>query len=248
MRRRIILAIILLLCLAPCAWPKFKDDEKQYLDDQFKAMLNQMQAMSMQVAALNARMEELKQTQVQLQAVILREQHQLQDLDDMLSSLRLGDEENFSQLKVVIADLRAQAEKAAKLAAQGAAPPPPPPEEVAPEPHPRVAAPAPRPEKVAAAPRLVEGGTSSRSASPSARPTPQGYITAIEGANVMIDLGSAQGVKPGVRLAIYKAADPDKRVGVIEVTQVVDASNSRARIVTMNSGMKPEFSDVVHVE
>jgi hypothetical protein len=246
MRRRIILAIILLLCLAPCAWPKFKDDEKQYLDDQFKAMLNQMQAMSMQVAALNARMEELKQTQVQLQAVILREQHQLQDLDDMLSSLRLGDEENFSQLKVVIADLRAQAEKAAKLAAQAAAPPPLP-EEVAPEPHPVVAAPAPRPEKIAAASRPVEVAPSPRSA-PSARSAPQGYITAIEGANVMIDLGSAQGVKPGVRLAIYKAADPDKRVGVIEVTQVVDASNSRARIVTMNSGMKPEFSDVVHVE
>lgn len=228
MRRRIILAIILLLCLAPCAWPKFKDDEKQYLDDQFKAMLNQMQAMSIQVAALNARMEELKQTQVQLQAVILRQQHQLQDLDDMLSSLHMGDEENFSQLKVVIADLRAEAEKAAKLSSQAAAPPPP--LEVAPEPHREVVAVAPRP------------------ATPAGLQAPQGYITAIEGANVTIDVGSAQGVKPGVRLAIYKAADPKTRVGVIEVTQVVDASNSRARIVIMNPGMKPEFSDVVHVE
>jgi len=34
-------------------------------------------------------------------------------------------------------------------------------------------------------------------------------------------------------------------VGIIEVTQVIDSGNSRARIVTMNAGVKPDFSDVV---
>jgi hypothetical protein len=37
-------------------------------------------------------------------------------------------------------------------------------------------------------------------------------------------------------------------VGVIEITQVVDAGNARARIITMNAGVKPEFSDVVRAE
>ena len=64
----------------------------------------------------------------------------------------------------------------------------------------------------------------------------------------MIDMGSAQGLQQGTRLAVYKATDVNTRVGVIEVTQVVDTGNSRARIVTMNAGVKPEFSDVVRVE
>jgi hypothetical protein len=64
----------------------------------------------------------------------------------------------------------------------------------------------------------------------------------------MIDMGSAQGVHPGSQLAVYKATDPNSRVGVIEITQVVDAGNARARIITMNAGVKPEFSDVVRAE
>ena len=44
----------------------------------------------------------------------------------------------------------------------------------------------------------------------------------------MIDMGSAQGLQQGSRLAVYKATDPNTRVGVIEVTQVVD-TRQRAR-------------------
>ena len=221
MARRIILAIFLLLVLTPSAWAKFKEDEQKYLDDQFKAVLDQMQALGNQLAALNAQLAELKQNQAQLQSVIIRQQHQIQDLDEMLSSLRIGNEENFSKLKTAIADLRAQTESAvSKLTGQQAAP-----------------------------------GASAEVApvtSPTAPATPQktsqGYVTAVDGANVMIDMGSAQGIQQGSRLAVYKATDPNTRVGVIEVTQVVDTGNARARIVTMNSGVKPEFSDVVRVE
>ena len=221
MTRRIVLAIFLLLCLAPSAWPKFKEEEQKYLDDQFKSVLDQMQALGNQVAALNAQLAELKQNQVQLQAAIMREQHQLQDLDEMLSSLRIGNEDNFSKLKAAMADLRAQTDNAVgKLASQPTAPPATP---------------------VGVASVSPPGGAPGR-------PTSQGYITAVEGANVMIDMGSAQGIAQGARLAIYKATDPNTRVGVIEVTQVVDTGNSRGRIVTMNSGVKPEFSDVVRVE
>jgi small-conductance mechanosensitive channel len=222
MTRRIILAIVFLVFLTPSAWPKFKEDEQKYLDDQFKAVLDQMQALGNQVAALNGQLAEIKQNQAQLQAVIIRQQHQIQELDEMLSSLRIGDEENFAKLRASIADLRAQTENAlSKATGQPAAPPG-------------------APTEVPAAVRPVTPGP--------ARQAPQGYITAVEGTNVMIDMGSAQGVQQGSRLAVYKATDPNTRVGVIEVTQVVDAGNSRARIVTMNAGVKPEFSDVVRVE
>jgi hypothetical protein len=215
MTRRIVLAVFLLLCLAPSAWPKFKEDEQKYLDDQFKAVLDQMQAMGNQVASLNAQLAELKQNQSQLQAAIIRQQHQLQDLDEMLSSLRIGNEENFSKMKQAIAELRAQADAAGKLTA----------------------------------PPTGNLGDVTHPASPSPSPqTTQGYITAVEGTNVTIDMGSAQGIQQGSHLAIYKATDPNTRVGVIEVTQVIDSGNARARIVTINSGVKPEFSDVVRVE
>jgi hypothetical protein len=81
-----------------------------------------------------------------------------------------------------------------------------------------------------------------------ARQAPQGYITSVDGTNVMIDMGSAQGLQQGAHLAVYKATDTNTRVGVIEITHVVDTGTSRARIVTMNANVKPEFSDLVRVE
>ncbi len=226
MIRRIILGTFLLLCVTPSAFPKFKDDEQKYLDDQFKAILDQMQAMGNQVAALNGQLTELKQNQATLQSVIIRQQHQLQDLDEMLSSLRIGNEENFSKLKAALADLRAETDNAvSKLTGQAAAPPSSP--AVAAVSTPAAPAPSPAP----------------------ARQAPQGYVTSTsaDGTTVMIDMGSAQGIQQGAKLAVYKASDPNTRVGVIEVTQVVDSGNSRASVVTMNPGVKPEFSDMVRV-
>lgn len=74
-----------------------------------------------------------------------------------------------------------------------------------------------------------------------------GYVTSVERNQVMVDLGTAQGLKKGTRLALYKASDPNTRVGVFEVTQVLD-SGSRARIVMINPGVKPEFGDYVYLE
>ena len=141
----------------------------------------------------------------------------------MLSSLRIGNEDNFSKLKTAIADLRAETDNAiSKLSGSqhGTA----------------LGTPAEAP--------VVAGPATP----PPSRPANQGYITAVDGTNVMIDMGSAQGIQTGSRLAVYKAADANTRVGVIEVTQVVDSGSARARIVTMNAGVNPEFSDVVRVE
>jgi hypothetical protein len=48
--------------------------------------------------------------------------------------------------------------------------------------------------------------------------------------------------------AATAAADPATQVGVLEVIKVVDAGNSRAPILTLNSGVRPEFSDIVRAE
>ena len=221
MTRRIKLAIFLILISAPSAWPRFKEDEQKYLDDQFKAVLDQMQAMGNQNAALNAQLVEVKQNQAQLQSVVIRQQHRLQDLDQKLSSLRIGNEENFAKLKTAITELRAETESAVnKLSGQ-------------PVQQPGVA---------------VEVAPAAHTAATPVHQAPQGYITNVDGADVTIDMGSAQGLQQGARLAVYKATDPNTRVGVIEIIQVIDTGNARAHVVTMNAGAKPEFSDVVRVE
>jgi regulator of replication initiation timing len=222
MMRRITFVILLLFCLTPGAWARFKEDEQKYLDDQFKAVLDQMQAMGNQIAGLNAQLGELKQSQAALQTVVIRQQHQLQDLDQMLSSLRIGNEENFSKLKAAITEMRTETQSAVnKLTGQ--------------------------PGQVPVAPGEVATVTHPVTTTP-ARQAPQGYITSVDGTNVMIDMGSAQGLQQGSHLAVYKATDTNTRVGVIEITQVIDSGNARARIVTINPGVKPEFSDLVRVE
>ena len=220
MMRRSMFVILLLFALTPSAWAKFKEDEQKYLDDQFKAVIAQMQAMGNQIAALNAQLTELKTNQAQIRDAVIRQQHQLQDLDQTVSSVRVGDEENSLKLRTAIAELRAETQSAInKLTAQPVQPVA---QAEAPAAHPVV--------------------------TPAVRPATQGYITSVDGANVLIDIGSGQGLQAGSHLDVFKASDPSTRVGVIEVTQVIDAGNSRAKIVTMNAGVTPEFSDLVRVE
>jgi TolA-binding protein len=219
MMRRMMLALFFVLLVATSAWPKFKEDEQQYLNDQFKAIQDQVQALTTQLQTLNAQLQELRQNQAQFQAVIVRQQRSLQDLDQMATSMRLGGEENYSNLKAAIIQFQKETQAAfAKLtggAVTGS--------------EPSIATPKAGP------------------AAPAATPL-QGYVTTVEGNNVTLDMGSSQGIHPGSRLALYKASDPNTRVGVIEIIEVIDAGNSRAKIVEVNAGVKPEFSDVVRLE
>jgi TolA-binding protein len=218
MMRRMMLALFFVLMVVTSAWPKFKEDEQQYLNDQFKAIQDQVQALTTQLQTLNAQLQELRQNQAQFQAVIVRQQRSLQDLDQMVTSMRLGGEENFSNLKTAITQLRN--ETLAGLKQLGGAPSP-----VSVPTEPTKSGPVNPPQQVL-----------------------QGYVTAVEGNNVMLDMGSSQGIHQGSRLALYKASDPNTRVGVIEIIQVIDAGTSRAQIVTLNTGVRPEFSDVVRLE
>src|SRR5271157_5522247 len=106
MMRRAMLAVFFVLVVVTTAWPKFKEDEQQFLSDQFKAIQDQVQALTTQLQTLNAQLQVLRQNQAQFQAAIDHQQQSLQNLDRMVTSMHLGDEENFSSLKTAITQLR----------------------------------------------------------------------------------------------------------------------------------------------
>jgi uncharacterized protein YdcH (DUF465 family) len=217
MMRRMMLVLLFVLCVVTSAWPKFKEDEQQYLNDQFKAIQDQVQALTTQLQTLNAQLQVLRQNQAQFQAVIDRQQRSLQDLDQMVTSMRLGSEEQFSNLKTAILQLRKETrDEFAKLSG--------------------VSVPSP-----------TGGGGTGPGQPPSQTPA-SGYVLLVEGNNMTLDTSSLAGIHQGSRLALYKSSDLTTRVGVIEVTQVIDAGKSRAQIVTLNTGVRPEFSDVVRLE
>ena len=74
----------------------------------------------------------------------------------------------------------------------------------------------------------------------------EGYITTTpENNEVNVSLGSASGVRIGTEFNVYKANDPKTQVGILEVVQVIDGNNSRAKVVYLRPSVKLEFSDVV---
>jgi len=217
MMRRTMLALFFILLAVTSAWPKFKEDEQQYLNDQFKAIQDQVQALTTQLQTLNAQLQVLRQNQAQFQAVIDHQQQSLQTLDRMVTSMHLGDEENFSSLKTAITQLRKDT-KAAIASLTGVPP----------------------------------GSVTTETTKPGSENPPrvlQGYVTDVKGNDVTLeDMGSSQGIHQGSRLAVYKASDPNTRVGVIEIIQVSDAGTSRAQIVTLNAGVQLAWGDVVRLE
>jgi hypothetical protein len=80
-----------------------------------------------------------------------------------------------------------------------------------------------------------------------AQPALEGYITQASptSSTITINLGSAAGVEVGMRFGVYRAAEPQTRIGTVEITEVLDANNSRAKIVASNPNTKFQFSDIV---
>jgi ABC-type transporter Mla subunit MlaD len=74
----------------------------------------------------------------------------------------------------------------------------------------------------------------------------EGYITADGEKEVTINLGLNAGLKAGMRFNVFRASDLKTQIGVIEIVEVLDASNSRAKVVHKKADVaKFEFSDVV---
>lgn len=218
MMRRLSGVLFCLMLGATPAWSKWDAVDKAYLAEQFRALQDQIQALKTQLDNLNGQVADLRQNQQQLQAALTKQQRTIQDMDQLVSSLRLGQEESISGLKTALAQLRGEQKKAfeslmGKTEAAGGG--------------------------------LATGGGG---ASPGTGRTVAGYVTVVEGENVSVDVGSGQGIQVGSRLAVFKAGDPNTRVGVLEVQQVIDAGNARARILTMNPGVRPDFSDIVRLE
>lgn len=218
MTRRLNFAILLLLFSATSAWAKWDKEDKAYMVGEFRALQDQIQALKTQLDSMGAQINELKQNNAQLQAAVIRQQRALQDLEQLVSSQRLAAEDNFSGVKTTLTQLQSDLKKGFGQQAE-----------------------ATRFEQTPAQRQTPSG-------LPITPPGVQGYITNVEGNNVATDLGSAHGLRQGSRLAVYKASDPNTRVGVLEVTQVSGSGESRARIVTMNPGVRPEFSDIVRLE
>ena len=100
---------------------------------------------------------------------------------------------------------------------------------------------------------LMEGARKAEAAAAAVPEAPkiEGYITdpPAEGKDVCtINKGSAVGVKVGMRFLVFKASDAATQVGLVEITEVLDANNSRAKILHSKPGLKLEFSDIVRAE
>ena len=74
-----------------------------------------------------------------------------------------------------------------------------------------------------------------------------GYITAVssDAKEVNINLGSGAGLRLGSEFDVFKASDPKTKIGIIEVLEVIDANNSRAKVVYVRQPNRLEFSDIV---
>lgn len=98
---------------------------------------------------------------------------------------------------------------------------------------------------------LLEGTKKAETAAAAEAQKMEGYITVPpeEGKDTCtINRGSAAGVKPGMRFKVFKVSDPNMQVGLLEVMEVLDPNNSRAKVLQTKAGFKLEFSDIVRPE
>ena len=111
MIRRLSVTVALAILFSGSAFAKWKPEEQQYLDNQFKTVQEQVQALAKQVEALSAELKVLRQDHAQAQAAIITQQRQIDDLSKLLSTIRIGNEENFSAVKTAVANLKEAQEK-----------------------------------------------------------------------------------------------------------------------------------------
>jgi hypothetical protein len=97
---------------------------------------------------------------------------------------------------------------------------------------------------------LIRRNQSAMMTVPSAVPEilqePVGYITELIGeSEVKFSIGAGSVVSRGMRLGVYAAADPRTQIGILVVSEVVDANNAKADIIRKDPGASFKFSDLV---
>lgn len=74
---------------------------------------------------------------------------------------------------------------------------------------------------------------------------PVGYLTEVSETEVKFTVGAGSVVRRGMRLGVYAAADPKTQIGILVVSEVLDANNARAEIIRKDPGASFKFSDLV---
>ncbi|HEV2488737.1 MAG TPA: hypothetical protein VGT03_02930 [Candidatus Acidoferrales bacterium] len=217
---------ILSLVLAPALEaqsPKKPKDEVtyQYMVTQFTALNARVDKLDQKLATLETDLAQLKQNQTDLAAELRDNESVTKTLDASLNSLRLSSAQDLLELKTDIAQTR---QSIADLAAQV--------------------------KNDAASARQPAPATNSTSPAAQAPATLEGYITLVDDNGITINLGSSKGVQVGAQFSVFKAADRQMQieVGVIEITQVLDENNSKAKIIYTKPGTQFEFSDTVRLK
>ena len=83
-------------------------------------------------------------------------------------------------------------------------------------------------------------------AQPEVLQEPVGYVTELIGdSEVKFSIGAGSVVSRGMRLGVYAAADPKTQIGILVVSEVVDANNAKAEIIRKDPGASFKFSDLV---
>lgn len=111
MLRRVSLVLLLGLICSTAAWSKIKPEDQEYFDNQFRVLQDQIQALKKQNEALAAQLVQLQQNQAAFQNSFTAEQKKLDELEQLISSMRLGSEENFASVKTSITKLHDEQEK-----------------------------------------------------------------------------------------------------------------------------------------
>lgn len=111
MLRRVSLVLLLGLICATAAWSKIKPEDQEYFDNKFQVLQDQIQLLKKQNEALAAQLVQLQQNQAAFQSSFTAEQKKLDELEQLISSMRLGSEENFASVKTSITKLHDEQEK-----------------------------------------------------------------------------------------------------------------------------------------
>jgi hypothetical protein len=74
---------------------------------------------------------------------------------------------------------------------------------------------------------------------------PVGYVTEANENEVKFSIGAGSVVSRGMRLGVYSSADPKTQIGILIVSEIVDANNAKAEIIRRDPGATFKFSDLV---
>lgn len=238
--RRVSLALLLTAIFASGAWARINKNDKVYLDgkiqdlaDQIAVTQREITDLTVQLRVLSTQLSDMQEAQANLHQTL---QHQGESLGGMLRSINLMRERHSADMGTLADRLNVLSGQIKGMVNSPASPPGATGAGVI----------SPAPPLNSSSPEMTQTPAPTKEPTTAPAPAPiEGYVTAVHGGDITVGLGSDQGLHVGSKLTLYKRGDPQTQAGELEVTSIVDGANSHARIVTINKGVQPEFSDIV---